>query len=191
MKYYAVERSSDSLSHYGVKGMRWGVRKRVFTQGNSGPKTRGYRKALNKLSALSSDNREIRKVQKAHTAKNDRKVSKMYKKASEKLAQLNEDANIDFHRGQYKQMKEDQSRMFWWSDDSKWTSGLGLKKNKLVRVMNRVDGRKSKKLTTKRGHAKAVKKRNDYEKHMADMFAGTSYGKQTKDAVAKRKRETS
>ena len=114
----------------------------------------------------------------------------MYKKASEKLEKLNEDANLDFHKGQYKQMKEDQSRMFWWSDDSKWTSGLGLKKNKLVRIMNRVDGRKSKKLTTKRGHAKAVEKRNAYEKQMAKMFAGTAYGKQTKAAVTKRTRES-
>lgn len=31
--YYAVERSSNSLSHYGVKGMRWGIRKNGTRRG--------------------------------------------------------------------------------------------------------------------------------------------------------------
>lgn len=51
MNYYAVERSTDHLAHYGVKGMKWGVRKAVLT-GNEKALDRHYRKAAKKLRKL-------------------------------------------------------------------------------------------------------------------------------------------
>lgn len=51
MNYYAVERSTDHLAHYGVKGMRWGVRRALAT-GNSKALDRHYRKAAKKLAKL-------------------------------------------------------------------------------------------------------------------------------------------
>ena len=51
MKYYGVERSTDHLAHYGVKGMRWGVRKAIAT-GNQRSLDRHYRKAAKKLAKL-------------------------------------------------------------------------------------------------------------------------------------------
>lgn len=50
-EYYAVQRSGASLQHYGVKGMRWGVRKAIST-GNSRALDRHFRKAAKKLAKL-------------------------------------------------------------------------------------------------------------------------------------------
>ena len=50
-EYYAVERSGDSLAHYGVKGMRWGVKKARST-GNAAALGRQFRKAQKKLAKL-------------------------------------------------------------------------------------------------------------------------------------------
>lgn len=51
MKYYAVERNTDHLFHYGIKGMHWGVRKAIES-GNQKKLTKQYRKAQKKLNKL-------------------------------------------------------------------------------------------------------------------------------------------
>lgn len=53
MNYYGVTRSTDHLAHYGVKGMRWGVRRALAT-GNQAALDRHYRKAARKLAKLQS-----------------------------------------------------------------------------------------------------------------------------------------
>ena len=50
-EYYAVQRSTDHLAHYGVKGMKWGVRKALAT-GNQKSLDRHFRKAVKKLRKL-------------------------------------------------------------------------------------------------------------------------------------------
>ena len=50
-EYYAVIRSTDHLAHYGVKGMRWGVRKAI-AYGNEKALDRHFRKAAKKLRKL-------------------------------------------------------------------------------------------------------------------------------------------
>ena len=50
-EYYAVVRSTDHLAHYGVKGMKWGVR-RVLSTGNERALDRHFRKAARKLKKL-------------------------------------------------------------------------------------------------------------------------------------------
>lgn len=49
--YYAVDRNSEYLSHYGIKGMKWGVRKAIES-GNTKAYMRHYNKALKKLAKL-------------------------------------------------------------------------------------------------------------------------------------------
>lgn len=52
-EYYAVERSPEYLAHYGVKGMKWGVRKAIERLGLR-PKSAAYRSAKKKLSGMAS-----------------------------------------------------------------------------------------------------------------------------------------
>ena len=66
-EYYAVERSPEYLMHYGVKGMRWGVRKAA------------------RLMTLDDKSKK----------KGQQKLAKHYKKAQKKLEKLNEKADIN------------------------------------------------------------------------------------------------
>lgn len=50
-QYYGVARSSEYLAHYGVKGMKWGVRKAI-ERGSERALDRQYRKAQRKLNKL-------------------------------------------------------------------------------------------------------------------------------------------
>lgn len=49
--YYAVDRNSEYLAHYGIKGMKWGVRKAIES-GNTKAYMHHYNKALKKLAKL-------------------------------------------------------------------------------------------------------------------------------------------
>lgn len=49
--YYGVERSSEYLAHYGIRGMKWGVRKAI-ERGNERALSRQYKKAEKKLAKL-------------------------------------------------------------------------------------------------------------------------------------------
>lgn len=49
--YYGVTRSEEYLEHYGVKGMKWGVKK-ALASGDSRKLDRAYRKASRKLAKL-------------------------------------------------------------------------------------------------------------------------------------------
>ena len=48
---YAIERNDEYLAHYGIRGMKWGVRKAIAS-GNSARLSRQYAKAQKKLAKL-------------------------------------------------------------------------------------------------------------------------------------------
>lgn len=61
-EYYAVERTGFSLQHYGVKGMKWGVRKAIQKGGARGERklARQYAKAQKKLAKL-TENADVKR----------------------------------------------------------------------------------------------------------------------------------
>lgn len=75
-EYYAVIRSDSELAHYGVKGMKWGVRKALAAKGNRGERklARQYKKAARKLARLNvnADVNMQRKI-----AEQQKKISKI------------------------------------------------------------------------------------------------------------------
>lgn len=52
-EYYAVVRSTDHLAHYGIRGMKWGVR-RAVDRGDARALSRQYRRATRKLASLNA-----------------------------------------------------------------------------------------------------------------------------------------
>lgn len=75
--YYGVVRSdSNTLSHYGVKGMRWGVRKAI-EKGNTKRLDKHYRMASKKLEKLNDKANIAKQIERAN--KFD-KSSKVYRK---------------------------------------------------------------------------------------------------------------
>lgn len=50
-EYYGVTRSEEYLAHYGIKGMKWGVRKAIYNK-NGKALERHYRKASKHLAKL-------------------------------------------------------------------------------------------------------------------------------------------
>jgi len=59
-EYYAVVRSTDHLAHYGVKGMKWGVRK-ALARGDEKALDRHFRRAVRKLARLQDKGLNSRK----------------------------------------------------------------------------------------------------------------------------------
>lgn len=50
-EYYAVNRSDNYLIHYGIKGMKWGIKK-ALKRGNTRAYKRQYKKAAKRLARL-------------------------------------------------------------------------------------------------------------------------------------------
>lgn len=46
MPTYFVESSTNELTHYGVKGMKWGIRKRQYSSGNSSKRKKSSKRSL-------------------------------------------------------------------------------------------------------------------------------------------------
>ena len=85
-EYYAVQRSSDYLEHYGVLGMKWGIHraaKKGTTYSYQSHATKKYKKAAAKL------------IAKANKAQNKEKASKLNNKARKYENRAKRSAEID------------------------------------------------------------------------------------------------
>lgn len=59
-EYYGVSTSTESfLTHYGIKGMRWGVRKMIDRPQTGGQKTKAYSDAEKKLKRVTNKNNKV------------------------------------------------------------------------------------------------------------------------------------
>ena len=80
-QYYGVQRSDEYLAHYGVRGMKWGVRKAIQHPVS-------YLRAKHKLSKLTDEQKQMKKYAQKAMSKTD--------KLSQKLQAAREDDKSSF-----------------------------------------------------------------------------------------------
>ena len=196
-KYYAVERSGDSLKHYGVKGMRWGVKKAIAA-GSDKKMARAYKKASKRLKKLQT--RANIDAQKANVGVQAKKAVRSGI-ATAGLGALTANAGKQFIKGV-------NTKTYSYSRGSGMTVKDGIYKARLIpgeassnhflgvgaataaglgkTAYHAGKAIASKYRTTKKGHAKAVAKANAWKSEMNKAFAGTKYDANRKRSKKRR-----
>ena len=153
-KYYGVVRSEEYLSHYGIKGMRWGVQK-AKAAGDTSALSKHYAKASKKLAKL-----------KNKADLNYQLEKKKHYSDKAKLAAL--DAGI---AGGYTAARLGGLGQISLIGAGATAVGLGRAVYNSAKTM----GYGSR--LTARGHKKAEAKRDKFKKEMDSAFKGTRFGK--------------
>lgn len=153
--YYAVDRNSEYLAHYGVRGMKWGVRKAI-ERGDRAAISRHYLKASKKLAKLSlKANRGVQ--QKLYNSAKQRMVSGALGSAIGSAG-----LTAALHRGSV--------------DTGLRNAGIagaaGLVGGALLNSRGILAGRH----VSDRGHARAIRKRDEWNRQMTEAFKGTDRG---------------
>ena len=154
-QYYGVERSEEYLEHYGIKGMKWGVQKAKET-GNTSSLDRHYLKAKKKLAKLSLNA--------------DREASrKIYNAAKTRMA-----------RGSLGSALGSAALSTGMNGGVGLHTGLSAAAGGLLGAVTNSRGIMSGRHISDRGHARAVQKRDEFQREMNDAFKGTKYGRSSK-----------
>lgn len=202
MAYYAIERSSDYLAHYGIKGMKWGVRKAIES-GNSRKLDRAYRKATKKLAKL-EDKANINKQKSLAESRNTAA------KLLGRFGLLNAGVAVGGHLGAnasrekawdvryneldpvegLKKYKSWESYRNHVEDAARKYDNLEASANKLrnlslgigaaslgTAAIAKLASNKAKKRTTPQGHKAAAMERDAWRSEMRKAFKGTKYNK--------------
>ena len=156
-EYYAVERSPEYLAHYGVKGMRWGVR-RALKRGDEKALAKHYKKAAKKLLKLST-----------HT--NKELMRKQYNQAKENMA-ISAISSAGLSAGLTAGVNSHLNTR----DRLLYSAGAGLAGGAAGAIASS-KGIMSKRYLSDKGHARAIKKRDQWQKDMREAFKGTKYKK--------------
>ena len=155
-QYYAVERSSEYLAHYGVRGMKWGIR-RAIQRGDSAALSRQYQKAAKKLSKLSLNaNRGVQ--QRSYKAAKSRMVRGAAESGAASAALT---AALNSRHG---------------LKSAAISGGIAGLAGATAGALLNSKGIGSRRYISDRGHARAIEKRNKWRKDMESAFKGTSYG---------------
>lgn len=211
-EYYAVERSQDYLMHYGIRGMKWGVRKAI-ERGSDRKLSRQYIKAQKKLAKL-NDRADIKKQQERSTKYNKAAkasatlggttlgllaggsgayhLSKLLgAKYSEKSASALNNANTsdlynvrrlyDRAADHYEDIADKHFKVKNKLYGLHYDVGPALAGGAIgalgYSAYSKMKSNAAKNRTTAKGHAKAVAKRDEFQREMNRVFAGTKYGK--------------
>lgn len=153
--YYGVERSSEYLEHYGIRGMKWGVR-RALARGDRAALSKHYRKAALKLGKLSLNaNRGVQ--QRIYNSAKSRMASGALGSAlgsAGLTAALNNDLKSAGIAG-----------------------AAGLVGGALLNSRGITAGRH----VSDRGHARAIRKRDEFRREMEDTFKNTGVAPNMKE----------
>ena len=155
MNYYGVTRSEEYLAHYGIKGMKWGVRKAV-EKGDKKRLERHYKKANRKLNRLKEKADVIYNLDKRRQAPLLATVGLIPAAAGVGLPILDKKL----------------------STSDKVAAGFNALAGAGMIGMGAHDFITGGKRTKTKGHDKAVKKVNEWQKEMKNAFKGTKYEKQ-------------
>lgn len=191
-EYYAVERTGSSLQHYGVKGMKWGVRKAIEKK-NGVRLAKHYAKAVQKLNKLNQradiDTQKTRVKDQLKKAKRSALVGAGAAAAglgSEKITIPDGHMDVTNH--------------YWTNVNGYGNVGSGTIHTQIqthrdpyfhkaarlisgaatVGALTKAGVHTAKAIAAKRrtslvGHAKAVAKRDAWKKSMQEAFRGTQY----------------
>ncbi|MBO7452978.1 MAG: hypothetical protein J6U54_21815 [Clostridiales bacterium] len=156
-QYYAVERSSEYLAHYGVRGMKWGVR-RALKRGDGKALEKQYKKAAKKLLKLSTHTNKTLMRKEYDQAKTNMAISAMSSGglSAALTASLNSHLNA--------------------KDRLLYGAGAGLV-GATAGALASSKGIMSKRHLSDKGHARAIQKRDQWQKDMRAAFKGTKYKK--------------
>lgn len=210
-EYYAVQRSGDELQHYGVKGMKWGVKK-ALASGSDKKMARAYKKASKKLKKL-QDKADVN-IQKAKSQVQAKKairsgvataglggatglganaiarhikeggITPTSKYTHHKMVNGKMTKAGEFGPKGYS-LNTHQAKL-----DALATGGLALATAAGAAKTAYHTGKAiaAKHRTSAKGHAKAVAKANAWKKEMDKAFAGTKYGKKSGNAKRKNRK---
>lgn len=160
-KYYGVQRSGEYLAHYGVKGMKWGVRKAIES-GNTARLGRHYAKAQAKLRRLNAraDLNTVKQLKKGMGRDAVRDI------ATSALASGGMTYGLNSGVDKATRLKYAGA-----------AAGLGALASG---ISYGVAGAQLHHLASKKGHAKAVQKRDKWQQEMNQTFKGTVYDRNRK-----------
>ena len=147
-EYYGVQRASDYLAHYGVRGMKWGVRK-ALERGDRAALSRQYKKATLKLAKLSLNANRDYQRKRFTNAKRNMLAGALGSAGMSAVGTAAINNRIGRETG--------------------IAAGIGALGGALANSRGIMSGRH----ISDRGHARAIAKRNEWRKEMEDTFSKT------------------
>lgn len=165
-EYYAIVRSGgDHLTHYGIKGMKWGVRKAI-DRGTYRALQRQYHKASKKLAKLQNRANIDHQKNIVRAAKHDQKLASIVGGASIGISAGKGIASVA------NAVKQARKTGFGVASIP-LPIGAGVAAGAIA--ANAIRKKIAKNRMSEKGHAKAVKEANDFKKEMRKAFKGTYY----------------
>lgn len=183
-EYYGAPTTAndDFLAHYGVKGMKWGVRKAI-ERGSYRQLNRQYRKASKKLAKL------MNKANRGHQENLIKQATKN-QKVSAGLGAVNLGVAGGLTAASIAGAKRQAAKYGLGVGHAFLPIGAGIAAADIAG--NAIHKRIIKKRLTNEGHRKAVREANEFQREMNKAFKGTQYGKNTSglaNQIAKRKQQ--